>query len=67
MEGKEQMYPTPTTDSTSQRTKKYKQGGTPLPVAVQMEQKKPGGKLNPEFVEFLMGYPLNWTKLDPTE
>jgi len=62
-----QMYPTPTTDSTSERTKKYKQGGTPLPLAVQMEQKKPGGKLNPEFVEFLMGYPLNWTKIDPTE
>ena len=62
-----QMYPTPTTDSASERTKKYKQGGTPLPVAVQMEQKKPGGKLNPEFVEFLMGYPLNWTKIETTE
>jgi hypothetical protein len=61
------MYPTPTTDSASERTKKYKQGGTPLPVAVQMEQKKPGGKLNPEFVEFLMGYPLNWTKVEITE
>ena len=61
------MYPTPTTDSTSERTKKYKQGGTPLPLAVQMEQKKPGGKLNPEFVEFLMGYPLNWTKVETTE
>jgi hypothetical protein len=61
------MYPTPTTDSTSERTKKYKQGGTPLPLAVQMEQKKPGGKLNPEFVEFLMGYPLNWTKIETTE
>jgi hypothetical protein len=28
---------------------------------------KPGGKLNPNFVEFLMGYPMNWTKIDPTE
>jgi len=28
---------------------------------------KPGGKLNPEFVEFLMGYPLNWTKIERTE
>ena len=26
-----------------------------------------GGRLNPNFVEFLMGYPLNWTKIDPTE
>ena len=28
------MWPTPTTDSASNRTKKYKQGGTPLTVAV---------------------------------
>ena len=102
-----QMYPTPTQDSASERTKKYKQGGTPLPLAVKMlylekkkilttptvndsknltfppsQQKrvgslikdvmdhqkiKPGGKLNPNFVEFLMGYPMNWTKIEPTE
>ena len=143
------MYPTPTQDSASERTKKYKQGGTPLPMAVKMyptpsascqmdvvappetvkqnskgwsvtrvgtgtkfgaklndvvnkieimyntpttndaknltfpqsqknrtsvignmiqQQKiKPGGKLNPNFVEFLMGYPMNWTKIEPTE
>ena len=146
-------YPTPPQDSASERTKKYKQGGTPLTVAVRMfptptvdceeggeqskrveqtksgafilrkknkpqntfgaklsdtmlylEKKKiyntpttndyknltfpksqmkragslakdvmttqnlkPGGKLNPNFVEFLMGYPMNWTKVDPTE
>ena len=29
------MYPTPTQDSASERTKKYKQGGTPLTLAVQ--------------------------------
>ena len=113
------MYPTPTQDSASERTKKYKQGGTPLTMAVKMfptptagcveggeqssrvemtesggfilrkknkpnstfgaklsdamlylekkEQTKLGGKLNPNFVEFLMGYPMNWTKIDPTE
>ena len=143
------MYPTPTQDSASERTKKYKQGGMPLPLAVKMyptpsascqmdvvappetvkqnskgwsvtrvgtgtkfgaklndvvnkiekmyntpttndaknltfpksqknrtsivgnmiqQQKiKPGGKLNPTFVEFLMGYPMNWTKIEPTE
>lgn len=146
------MYPTPTQDSASERTKKYSQGGIPLPMAVKMfptptagcveggeqssrvemtesggfilrkknkpdstfgaklsdamlylekmyptpvardhkdagynitwkesrDQKsslprqvlkdnKPGGKLNPNFVEFLMGYPMNWTKIDPTE
>jgi hypothetical protein len=146
------MYPTPTQDSASERTKKYSQGGMPLPMAVKMfptptagcveggeqssrvemtekggfilrkknkpentfgaklsdamlylekmyptpmardhkdinfnttwklgnksqntmarevlKDNKPGGKLNPHFVEFLMGYPTNWTKIDPTE
>ena len=108
------LLPTPTQDSASERTKKYKQGGTPLTMAVKMyptpnatnintpqpdrvEQtnsggfilrkknkphmtygarlqdamhhldKTPGGKLNPTFVEFLMGYPINWTKIEPTE
>jgi hypothetical protein len=32
-----------------------------------LNKTKPGGKLNPNFVEFLMGYPMNWTKIDPTE
>jgi hypothetical protein len=93
-----QMYPTPTQDSVSERTKKYKQGGLPLTMAVKlyptpttrdykdstvspsyknrnsdslpikmMKEGKPGGKLNPEFVEFLMGYPLDWTKVETTE
>ena len=139
-----QMYPTPTQDSASERTKKYKQGGTPLTMAVKMyptptasdieggvakdvqmkdghffrenkkgerwgvklrdamsmystptasdykdaaynlitckrqvtQQRLPiqvlknnthGGKLNPHFVEFLMAYPMNWTKVDQTE
>jgi len=136
------MYPTPTQDSASERTKKYKQGGTPLPLAVKMyptptasdieggaakdvqmkdgrffrenkkgerwgvklrdamemmptptardhkdmgyqptwkpsrdksvprtvlKDNKPGGKLNPTFVEMLMAYPMNWTKIEPTE
>jgi hypothetical protein len=136
------MYPTPTQDSASERTKKYKQGGTPLTVAVKMfptptasdieggaakdvqmkdgrffrenkkgerwgvklrdamemmptptardhkdmgyqptwkpsrdksvprtvlKNNKPGGKLNPTFVEMLMAYPMNWTKIEPTE
>ena len=140
------MYPTPTQDSASERTKKYKQGGTPLPLVVKMYptpsascqmdvvappetvkqnskgwsvtrvgtgtkfgaklndvvnkiyntpttndaknltfpksqtdrsslignmikegMPKLGGKLNPTFVEFLMGYPMDWTKIEPTE
>jgi DNA-cytosine methyltransferase len=60
------MYPTPTQDSASERTKKYKQGGMPLTVFVN-QGKETGGKLNPNFVEFLMGYPMNWTKIDQAE
>jgi len=138
------MFPTPTQDSASERTKKYSQGGMPLPMAVKMfptpsaschmdvvappetvtqnnqgwsvtrvgtgtkfgaklndvvnklevemyptpthsehkyrlrgntqaskcleaQARRLGGRLNPNFVEFLMGYPTNWTKIDPTE
>ena len=122
------MYPTPTQDSATERTTKYKQGETPLPMAVRMfptptasdmeggaakdvqmkdgrffrenkkgerwgvklrdamemmptwkpsrdksvprtvlKNNKPGGKLNPTFVEMLMAYPMNWTKIEPTE
>lgn len=137
------MYPTPTQDSASERTKKYSQGGIPLSMAVKMfptprardyfppvnpnqvymneqgwtsirkktgvrygatlpdvmnkiavqmlptpthsehkyrlkgntqaskcleaQARRLGGKLNPHFVEFLMGFPMNWTKIDPTE
>jgi hypothetical protein len=28
---------------------------------------EPGGKLNPTFVEFLMGFPENWTKIEQAE
>jgi hypothetical protein len=36
-------------------------------VVNKLNQEKAGGKLSPNFVEFLMGYPMNWTKIDPTE
>ena len=32
-----------------------------------LKNNKPGGKLNPTFVEFLMGFPMDWTKIDQTE
>ena len=38
-EKQKKMYPTPTQDSASERTKKYKQGGKPLTVAVREEVK----------------------------
>ena len=36
-------------------------------IYLEKKDKKPGGKLNPTFVEFLMGYPMDWTKIEPTE
>ena len=99
-----EMWPTPTQDSVSERTKKYAQGGTPLTMAVKMwptprasdglrenmsmvthmkvAQREDGGfqtlhseiakaeevldlsgSLNPQWVEWLMGYPIGWTDL----
>jgi hypothetical protein len=64
-----QMYPTPTTrdhkDSTLSPAYQNRNSDS-LPIKM-MKEGKPGGKLNPEFVEFLMGYPLNWTKIETTE
>jgi len=65
----EKMYPTPTTrdhkDSTLSPAYQNRNSDS-LPIKM-MKEGKPGGKLNPEFVEFLMGYPLNWTKVETTE
>jgi len=53
-------WPTPVSDDTSHRKAKYAQGGTALST-------KAGGQLNPEWVEWLMGWPLGWTDLKPLE
>jgi hypothetical protein len=64
-----EMFPTPTTrdhkDSTVSPAYKNRNSDS-LPIKM-MKEGKPGGKLNPQFVELLMGYPMNWTKIDPTE
>ena len=54
------MWPTPVADDTGHRTGKYKQGGTALSMAT-------GGKLNPPWVEWLMGWPIGWTDCEPLE
>jgi hypothetical protein len=53
-------WPTPVADDTSHRKNKYAQGGTALSTKV-------GGKLNPTWVAWLMGWPLGWTNLKPSE
>ena len=65
----EKMYPTPTArdykDVGYQPTWKPSRDQS-VPRTV-LKNNKPGGKLNPTFVEFLMGFPMNWTKTEPTE
>lgn len=62
------LWPTPrTVDSRNGRTskgakEKYSAGPT-LTEAVWGD--RPGGKLNPTWVEWLMGWPLGWTDLEP--
>ncbi len=46
--------------------KKGERWGVKLRDAVSIKR-KPGGRLNPEFVEFLMGYPMGWTEIEPKE
>ena len=52
------MLPTPVADDTGHRTKKYAQGGQALSMVI-------GGKLNPNWVAWLMGWPVGWTDCEP--
>jgi hypothetical protein len=66
---RKEIYPTPAQrdykDVTLSESYKNRNSDS-LPIKM-MKQNKPGGKLNPTFVEFLMGFPMNWTKIEPTE
>jgi hypothetical protein len=55
------MWPTPVADGD--RAVNYKQGETSLGYAATKESDRPTGKLNPQWVEWLMGYPVGWTDL----
>jgi hypothetical protein len=79
------LWPTPTQDSATERTKPYAQGGTSMALAVMFASpaardwrsgkgrqenghtpqlcEQIGGQLNPEWVEWLMGFPAEWTAL----
>ena len=63
------MYPTPT--SRDWKDMAYNpitnNNNRKLLPQVALKNNKPGGKLNPNFVEFLMAYPTNWTKIEQTE
>ena len=66
---KNKIYNTPTTNDAKNLTfpQSQKNRTSVIGNMIQQQKIKPGGKLNPNFVEFLMGYPMNWTKIEPTE
>ena len=59
---KKKMLPT-----TNSEHKYRLKGNTQASKCLEAQARRHGGKLNPHFVEFLMGYPMNWTKIEPTE
>ena len=72
-----QMYPTPLASDgmrsemkleTHKKVaiKRNRAGNINELVSIQ-NAKKTGGRLNPNFVERLMGFPMDWTKIDPKE
>lgn len=65
------MFPTPTArdwkDTGQNSNYKRMAEKSILSGVVMMKQEKVGGKLNPDFVEFLMGYPLGWTEIETTD
>jgi hypothetical protein len=67
-------YPTPTKSDYKERRKSKNWEGNDLPSKItEIEeakgniQPKAGGRLNPTWVEWLMGYPLGWTDLKDSE
>ena len=61
------IYGTPTAQASRAALTDRGRGNLGEQVHGDNNAKKVGGKLNPHFVEFLMGYSMNWTKIDPTE
>ena len=63
------QIPTPTAHDSKNVTFPISQKGKSTVVGNMLKNDipKPGGKLNPTFVEFLMGFPENWTKIEQAE
>jgi hypothetical protein len=54
------LLPTPVASDMGHRKTKYAQGGTALSMAV-------GGRVNPEYAEWMMGWPIGHTALKQSE
>tara|TARA_E500000305_G_C3982099_1_gene217448 strand:- start:393 stop:1103 length:711 start_codon:yes stop_codon:yes gene_type:complete len=60
---KQKMFPTPTNSEHKYRLK----GNSQASKCLEAQARRTGGKLNPNFVEFLMGFPMDWTKVESEE
>ena len=66
-EESKKIYNTPTTNDGKNTSFPKSQRNRTSIVGNLMQEKNPlkvGGRLNPQFVQFLMGYPMNWTKIE---
>jgi hypothetical protein len=66
-EENKKIYNTPTTNDHKNTSFPKSQKNRHSIVGNLMQEKNPpkvGGRLNPQFVQFLMGYPMNWTKIE---
>lgn len=45
------------------RSKRFKAGRTPNPAEFMMQHGENPAKMNPEWIEWLMGFPIGWTDL----
>lgn len=61
--GEKIKWPTPTVNGNRNRKGSSAKSGDGLTTAVKKLEN--GGSLNPEFVEWLMGWPIGWTALEP--
>jgi hypothetical protein len=61
------IWPTPTVTGNYNRKGMAKTSGDGLVTAVRQLCDVVGGQLNPTWAEWLMGFPLGWTDLEPSE
>ena len=62
------LWPTPLAQDAKQNGMRPTSHATMLICAVRRAENRPtGGRLNPEWVEWLMGLPIGWTDLKPLE
>jgi hypothetical protein len=59
------MLPTPHSSCSTGAGHQGRQGGMNLQTVVAMENNQQSGRLNPLFVQEMMGYPIGWLDLKP--